>query len=89
MTGVVDKHREMYYFFLVLLEYLDGNTLLYQAVERDYKVVERFKMFHDKITVFELNFSRTAFENLSDKGSSKLSETQFAITHKVKSTMRL
>ena len=51
--------------------------------------MERFKMFNDKITVVETNFSCTTFENLSDKERSKLSLTaqdlfslikQFAMT---------
>ena len=58
---------------------------------------ERFKMFDDKATVVETNFSCTSFKNLSDKEWSKLSETaqdlfsffnQFFMLHKVKITIR-
>ena len=55
-------------------------------------------MSNNKITVVKTNFSCAAFENLSDKERSKLSETtqdlfsflnQFTMLHKVKSAMRL
>ena len=57
--------------------------------------LEKFKISNNKTSVFKTNSSRVAFENLSNKDRSKLSETaqdfsnQFAMLYKVKNTMRL